>query len=158
MEKLTLSPPWETFVSELKALFGEDPEIKIVYENDEVPAVKLYVDNTDKANALTVLLPQKVTFGNVTLAVTVVPPNTTNDDLADLFETAFNGNPAFCNVMSFETPVTGKVDYAVFSGQLVQFFNDDLRSPYGIETTIYEDVARDVFKDVEGIYFCTERL
>lgn len=159
MTKLTLSPPWETYVSELEALFGSDPEIKIVREEDDGNhAVKLYVANTDKANALTVLLPGDVKFGNVTLDIIVIPPNATDNDIADLFTTAFKGNPAFCEVLSFETPITGKVNYAVFAGDLVQFFNDDLRSPYGIETTIYEDVARDVFTNVEGISFCTEKV
>ena len=158
MEKLTLSPPWEIYASELEALFGSDPEIKIVREENGAHVVKLYVANTDKANALTVLLPEEVTFGNVTMQIIVVPPNTTNNDIADLFKAAFNGNPAFCEMLTFETPITGKVNYAVFAGELVQFFNDDLRSPYGIETTIYEDIAREVFADVEGVNFCTERV
>ena len=46
--RLKISPPWITYLNELQALFGEDPEITIKYDND-AKQVKLYVRNAEKA-------------------------------------------------------------------------------------------------------------
>ena len=40
--RLKLAPPWVTFVNEVKALFDEDPQVRVVYDNDTVE-LKLYV-------------------------------------------------------------------------------------------------------------------
>ena len=62
MEKLKLSPPWMTYANEVKALFREDKEVRVVYD-DEEKKLKLYVDNPRKADALAQLLPAEKTFG-----------------------------------------------------------------------------------------------
>ena len=54
--RLKISPPWITYVNQLSVLFGEDPEITIEYNND-IYRVELFVDNEDKAEALSRLLP-----------------------------------------------------------------------------------------------------
>ena len=74
MQNTTLSPPWLNYVNEIKALFGRDPEISILYD-DNANEVKLYVEGGDKANALAIILPPEKHFGNVTLKITVVPAN-----------------------------------------------------------------------------------
>lgn len=56
MAKLKLSPPWVIFYQQIKALFEKDPNIKIVYDEDE-QKISLFVDNANKADALTRLLP-----------------------------------------------------------------------------------------------------
>lgn len=33
--KLKLAPPWVTFVNEIKALFGQDPQVRVVYDNEK---------------------------------------------------------------------------------------------------------------------------
>ena len=43
-ERLKISPPWVTFVNKINALFSNDPDIGIVYDNDK-RKVKLYVAN-----------------------------------------------------------------------------------------------------------------
>lgn len=153
MKELKLSPPWNTFVSELKALFGEDPDIKIVYDEDAYE-VKLYVEDEAKAEALTQLIPEQRIYGNVALKVTIVPANSQDENGADLVEAAFKGNPVLKEVLRLKTPF-GEYDYAIFRKEVVQFYNDDLTDPHGNESTLFEDIARDVFGDT-GVFFCTD--
>ena len=87
---LKLSPPWITFVHEVEALFAEDLEVKVRYNSNE-NLLQLFVDNTDKAAALTKLLPEKKEFGNVVLNIEVVPANNDEKSMADLFLQAFYG-------------------------------------------------------------------
>ena len=148
-----LSPPWNTFVSELKALFGEDPDIRITFNEDSYE-VRLFVANDEKAEALRQLIPEERIYGNVALKVTVVPANADSTNDADTFEKAFKGNPVLKKVLRLKTPF-GEYDYAVFRKEVVQFFNDDLTDPHGNESTLFEDIARDVFGDT-GVFFCTD--
>ena len=60
--KTKLSPPWVTLFNQIKALFEQDPEIKIEFINDP-PTVKLYVENNEKAEALAALLPYQIDLG-----------------------------------------------------------------------------------------------
>lgn len=154
MENMKLSPPWITFVNEIKALFGEDPEIKIMYDEDSY-TLKLFVDNTDKADALTKLIPEEKEFGNVTLKIEVVPANSDDDSADRLFKKAFFGNPVMKNVATFDTPF-GKITYAVFEKKVVQFFNDQMDDINGNKSTLFQEIARDVFGMDRGVYYCTE--
>jgi len=49
------------------------------------------------------------------------------------------------------------VDYVVFRNEVVQFFNDEMGDPNGLKSTLYQDIAKDVFADKDGIFFCTEQ-
>lgn len=161
MAKLRLSPPWYKFVNEVSLLFKEDEEVHIIYDEENYD-LKLYVDNENKAAALAELLPEKKEFGNVTLTIEVVPCNAAhkltkvvNPEL--LYETAFNGNP----VLSFIHRVSGifvnDIVYVVFKNKVVQYFNDDLGDVYGQCSTLYQEIAKDLFPAVENVYFCTDK-
>lgn len=163
--RLKISPPWVTYVNELNALFKYDPDVSVEYDNDNTQ-VKIYVEDTPKAAALECLLPYVKEFGNVDLTITVVPANEdaydmTNIDLVPvekLFEIAFIGNPIY----SFQHTVSGifsnKLTYIVFKNQVVQFFNDNLNDIYGNISTLYQEIASDVFdmEEIDGILFCTD--
>lgn len=151
---MKLSSPWVEFYHEIEALFAQDPEVKVVYE-EENNEVKLFVENARKAEALTQLLPVEKTFGNVTLKVTVVPANDVTISKADLLAEAFDGNPALSYVQHVDA-VIGSFDYAVFQNKVVQFFNDNLSDINGNKSTLYEDIAKDVFGAEAGVFFCTE--
>ena len=157
MAQLKLSSPWVIFYRELDALFKDDPEVHVVYDEDEV-TVKLFVDSADKAGALTALLPHEKEFGDVTLKVMVVPANLGATYLQgdELFNTAFRGNPAF----SFLKTVTGvffqPLIYVVFRNQVVQYFNDSLGDIYGLCSTLYQDIAKDVFVPMDNVFYCTD--
>lgn len=153
--KLKLSTPWVIFYREVEAMFKDDPEVRVVF-NEEEPEVKLYVENAEKADALTQLLPKKVDFGNVELKVTVIPANKLGANKASLFEKAFKGNPAFSFITGhniFNNPMT----YVVFKNKVVQYYTDNLGDIYGNCSTLYQEIAKDIFGKHEGIYFCTDK-
>lgn len=151
---MKLSAPWYFFYKELKALFDEDPEIKAIF-NEEEMEIKLFVSNGRKADALQQLLPEEKTFGNVTLRIAVVPANDGMTSATQLFEDAFMGNPVLSDLVHLDTPL-GSFDYAVFRKEVVQFFNDDLSDINGNCSTLYQDIAKDVFDTGIGVYFCTD--
>jgi len=154
MQNTKLSPPWLNYVNEIKALFGRDPEISILYD-DNANEVKLYVEGGDKANALAIILPPEKHFGNVTLKITVVPANDGEPTSADLVAAAFRDNPVLDDVCVVQTPF-GEMSFAVFAKEVVQYYNDDLTDINGLKSTLYEDIARDVF-DIDGINYCTSK-
>lgn len=153
-KKMKLSSPWVTLYREIEALFAKDEEVKVVFDENELE-IKLYVERASKAEALTKLLPVERTFGNVTVLITVVPANAEDDDPVTLFDEAFTGNPVLKEIVSVASPV-GSFDYVVFQREVVQFFNDELSDPNGNKSTLYEDIARDVFGLNAGTFFCTD--
>ena len=156
MENLNLSSPWVIFYRKIDELFKDDPEVKLVYSDEEV-TLKLYVDNQEKADALTKLLPAEKEFGNVTLKIAVVPADFENkESTADLFKKAFRGNPAFSDIICSETPGSFQATYVVFAKKVVQFFSDDLTDAHGQTSTLYQELAKEVFGQIDGTYFCTD--
>lgn len=166
VERLKLSPPWVTYVNELMALFGEDPDIKIVYD-EKLVKVKLYVAKTEKATALDYLLPREFHCGSVYLTVSVIYPNEEKDvnlaqaTVKELFDTAFDGNPVYSFSRSVNCLFSNTITYVVFKNKVVQFFNDNLNDIYGNLTTLYEDIAMDIFVDYDGegpqgVFYCTD--
>ena len=168
-----LSPPWITLFNQIKSLFEQDPEIKIEYINDP-PTVKLFVENEKKAEALAALLPYQINVG-FTLKIIVIPANTTlfggqitfnkenqykNDaySLDYLFNTAFEGNPAFWQVVTIEGLFNNRFTFVEFEPKVVQFYNDNLGDLHGNLTTLYEIIARDIFgenSNLKDIFYCT---
>lgn len=150
--KIKLSPPWVTYKNYLDAMFGQDPDVEILF-NDEEPEVKLVVSNGSKAVALRQILPETKTFGNVTLTINI---ETTKQDVSDLnlLKAAFNNNPVLCRTEGYDT-VFGPVDFAIFKKEVVQFYNDEMYDMNGLKSTLYENIARELFPDMT-VHFCTD--
>ena len=152
---LNLSAPWEIFYKKLEAMFGGDPEITLNINRD-TNIVMFYVRNTDKAEALTELLPVQKEFGNITVEIRVVPANQDNRSLAETYETAFKDNPAFVYASDGDGTQIGEgTTFVVFAREVVQYFNDSLDDINRIESTLYQDIAKDIFDDDEARY-CTD--
>ena len=154
MENMKLSPPWITFVHEIEALFAEDPDVKVQYD-ENTNTVKLYVANIDKAEALDQLIPLKKSFGNVTINVEVIPANLCEMSKEKLFDKAFAGNPALCYTASYDNPL-GHFTYIVFEKKVVQFFNDQLDDINGNKSMLLQDIASDVFGSDHAVFYCTD--
>ena len=164
MARLKLSPPWVIFYQQIKALFEKDPQIKIVYDEDEQKIV-LFVDNANKADALTRLLPTEKNFGAVTLKINVIPSNSEgvvntlcnqySNDLATIYQRAFNKNPILDYIKVISGIFTNNLTYIVFKKEVVQYYNDSLSDIHGCCSTLYENLAREVFVEQEGVFFCT---
>ena len=155
MASARLSPPWQTFAMELAQLFKFDSEVHVVYY-DDVREVCVYVDTAAKAAALEELLPQKQEFGNVTLCINVVPANGTVASKGSVWETAFSGNGAFSFVRTIKGIFSNNLTYVVFKNKVVQYYNDDLGDIYGQCSTLYQDIAKRIFGERNGVFFCTD--
>lgn len=165
--RLKLSPPWVTYVNKLQALFDGDPLIafNIDYNHEGGPLVVLAVGNGDKATALAKILPTEKEFGNITLHIMVDGQFTNRafPTMKELFEVAFSNNPAFAYAIS---PAEDgyqwiNMTYVVFKNCVVQFFNDNLNDCHGIISTLYEDIADEIFEDFKkmtgaAVYFNTD--
>ena len=46
--------------------------------------------------------------------------------------------------------------FVEFCKYVVQYYNDNLGDLHGNRTTVMEQIAREVFDDVSGVYFCTD--
>ena len=156
--RLKLSPPWVTYVNKLQALLDGDPLIafNIDYGNEKGPIVVISVGNGDKVTALQKLLPTEKTFGNITLHIVVdgKPSNRAFATIKELFEVAFDKNPAFAYAIS---PVEEgywypNMTFVVFKNCVVQFFNDNLNDCHGIISTLYETIADEIFEDWKANY------
>ena len=151
-----LSPPWVTYYREIKALFGDDPEIVVVFHEEE-KEIKLFVNDNGKAYAIRKLLPDVKEFGIAKIKITVIPCNVKKgDDYQKLFEKAFDGNPVLSYITPVEEVFSNPILYVVFEKEVVQFYNDNLGDINGNRTTLYENIARDVFGEMNSIYFCTD--
>ena len=152
-ENIKLAPPWITYYHEVKALFEKDEEVKITY-NEENYELSIYVENGRKADALTQLFPTEKEFGNVKMKIKVIPANL-GTNYSQLFADAFYGNSAVKEIDNFDT-VFGPMSYVVFNREVVQFYNDQMDDINGNKSTLYQEIAKDVFEDHQGVYFCTD--
>lgn len=149
-----LSPPWLTFVNEVKAMFKNDPDIVGMYDDTD-NVLRIMVDNPSKADALEKLLPGTVDFGNVKLKIMVIPSNE-KESTIELLKRAFAGNDILKDAVTIETPF-GPRNYVVFKKEIAQFFNDDLQDINGVKSILYADIARDIFTNPGGqVSFCTD--
>lgn len=156
-EKVGLSSPWDNFYKEVKVLFEYDPEVKVKFnEEAEKKVIKLYVADTDKAMALEKLLPKEKVFGNIKVFISVIPPNSDELDTTTLFEKAFDKNSAFDYVDVRKVFETDNV-FVVFTKEVVQYYNDDLGDANRLRSTLYQDIAKDVFKEIPNVHYCTNK-
>jgi len=152
-----LTPPQYDYANKVKALFYGDQEVRVEFDKDAC-AVKLYVDNQAKADALARILPTSMDFGGIVVGVQVIPAN---DDVSriELFRRAFEGNPNVAKVASEASGPYGMLEERVtFKAKIVQFYNDNLSSADKIYTGTMEQVAGDVFAGVQDVFFSTEAV
>ena len=155
MNKPKLAAPWISFYREIEAMFKEDEQVHPVYD-EENNVVKLYVENQEKAEALEKILPDHRTFGNVTVTITVIPANKLTEVRDTWFRKAFEGNPAVSYITTITDVFNNPITYVVFKNKVVQYYNDDLGDVHGNRSTLYQEIAKEIFEDHEGIFFCTD--
>ena len=157
MAKLKLSSPWSIFYKEVSAMFEYDPDVSVVFDEDEMN-LKLYVNNADKADALMQLIPHERDFGNVSMQIEIVPAdNVVHSSSANLFERAFFRNEALAFVREIKG-IAGfpNITYVVFVKRVVQYYTDNLSDIYGITSTLYQNIAQDIFINIDGVFYCTD--
>ena len=161
--RLKLAPPWVTYINKLQALFDGDPQIAFNVDWNK-PAVTIACNNGKKNAALQLLLPLAKTWGNVVLPIAIDGPiaNKAFTSPTELFNTVFEKNPAFAYCVAPVEDGYFYVDfcYVVFKNCVVQFFNDNLNDAHGLISTLYQDIAAEVFEDANynlmSVHYCTD--
>lgn len=155
MESMKKSSPWVSYVHKLEALFGQDPEISMTY-SDESRVMTMFVGNPKKAEALQRLIPSEVVFGNVTLTINIIPCN--EEYRSDvLFKMAFDGNPVFKDAVVITQMYSNPMTYVVFAKEVAQYWDDNLGDPHGNVSTLYQNIADDLLKHIDGVMYCTDQ-
>ena len=155
-KKVKLAAPWIVYANQVEAMFKEDPDVKFEYDDAE-KFITLRVNGDDKADALTQLLPAEQNFGGVVLTLRVIPANDTETTTMDLFRRAFGGNPIVSEFVSAET-LWGTLNFVVFKPKVVQYYDDNMMVLNGLKTTLYQDLAKEVFDGNSEVFFCTEKI
>lgn len=157
MNKVSMYAPWVIYARKIQALFEKDPDV-IVHNNFEDNNITLYVNDADKASALMELLPEQKNFGNVTITITINPSNVCNKTKEELLRDAFNWNPIVNHFTTIHPEgTTNPFTYCTFAKEIVQIAADNLGDEHGVISLLYEDIAREIFEDVDdGVYFCTD--
>lgn len=160
MAILKLSSPWVIYYRQIEAMFKTDPLVHVIFD-EEAYHIKVYVDEAEKAEALSILLREEQVFGNVTLKISVIPPN--NEEYtenfqspAEIYDAAFDTNDAYSFSREVLTPFGAALTYIIFRKQVVQYFTDNLADYYGLSSTLYQDIAEGIFNPLDNVYFCTD--
>lgn len=154
-KKVNLVTPWAEYFNQLVAFFKEDDDVRVEYDN-EAMVIKIYVDGDAKAEALSKLLPTSKKFGNVEVKINIIPANPLDTSRIGLFKKAFEGNKAVADI---ETNISSNdFSFVIFEPEVVQYYNDDLSDINGLCSTLYQDLAKELFGETEGVYFCTDKI
>lgn len=146
-----LASPWVIFFKEVQALFAKDPDVDVIF-NEKNPEIKILVNGEIKADAISKIFPHHKTLGNVEVKITVVPANETEETTLDLFRKAFYGNPAVDSFVSIPTMYGTPMNYLLFVPEVAQFWADNLGNPHGVESMLYETIAKDIFENPDMIF------
>ena len=148
-----LSPPWNILASKIRVLFEQDNQITV---SDCVPdedsegnyKIDITVDNIYKLQAIKILIPSKVTIGNVEVKINMDKSEESSyiDLTKDTVDILFKDNPIYKETIGIENTLTHQMQYyALFNKEVLQYFADDLESPWGIQSNLAENIARDIF-------------
>ena len=146
--------PWVEYVNKVIALFGQDPMITFNW-NEEEMLLSLKVRGFAKGSAIAELLPKTKKFGNVELRteVTIIPEN--GRDRSEMINDAFCGNPIYDGVVDPQGVNPRPFIFFMFKPEVVQYYNDNLATPSGFTSTLYEELAREIIGSSGSERFCT---
>lgn len=148
--------PWYDLYHELEGLFAYDEDVNVVFDKVKLE-VKLYVTGAAKAAALSRLIADHKSFGNIEVPIDVIPSND-GESVASLVKTAFAGNPIVADIIEVpgDVAILGDATYLVVQNETIQYDGDNLASPWGIETVTVEEALKDVVADLNGLLISTD--
>ena len=150
-----LVSPWMELYHKIEAFFKRDPTVHVIWDED-AKAIDLYVDNAAKADALALIMPHEVKLGDVIVSIGIIPANDEGESSGDIFADAFDGNDMFAFTKTISGIFSSDLVYVVFKNEVVQYYNDNLGDIYGQRSCLAEDIAREIFTNLDGVYFCTD--
>lgn len=158
-KKAGIQAPWVTTYKKICALFENDMDLHISDINEATPGnctIVISSQNNAKLESIKKILKNHFEFGNVTLDIEFIPEDN-NEKITDSdFRNAFNCNENLTEVRNIELPDGSVKTYVVFEKEVVQFYNDDLTDLYGNYNGLMEDIARELFNEVDAsISYCT---
>ena len=158
-----LTPPWYIYQKQVKALFEHDPQIIVgeIYqqENGKDYAFDIEVRSHEKFLALDRMLIRFRLFGNVALTINLFDEeNADGGAPIDICRALFDGNPIVESIEDIVDLAGTHHGFVVFAPKVVQYYADDLRDINGNETTLAQDIAREMFKDLDGVNYCTGQV
>lgn len=155
MARIHKQSPWIEYYEQLEMLFEEDSQVRVLYDDKDY-TIKLYVADADKADALQRVLPAKKEFGNVEMKVTVIPANREEPDYScEPILMALMNNPIVEEIKRVSGIFSNDIIYIAFRREVVQYYNDDLGDINGNCSTLYQEIAKNVFIPQAGVFFCT---
>lgn len=160
-ESVQLVSPWIEYYRKVQAMFHEDYDVHVMFDQ-KAAKLKIYVDDVDKAAAIEALLPSEKLFGNVTLTISVIPPNNRPTELSTeigyIYQEAFIDNPAVEEIRILRDPsLSNPMTFVVFKATVVQYYSDNISNLTGLTSCLYEDLARDLFVKQDGVFFSTAK-
>lgn len=162
-KSVDLIAPWREYHKKIVELFKNDPDITVDADDPDfvyevIHEINIHVDDSEKAMALMMILPKEKEFGagNIT-KINVIPKLLSGVTQSWIYEIAFRNNPALSSTMHVEDElITNPLDYIIFDKKVVQYFNDDIGNPAGIRSTLYQDIAKEVFDERPGVFYTTK--
>jgi len=154
-KEVEMASPWMIYFRKLDTFFRNDDSVNVTFDKDN-NAIKIYVTGEAKAEALGKLLPSHKSFGNVIIDIIIYPANTSTKPRMELLKTALEGNKAVSYIQSMNIASLNDFNFIVFVPKVVQYYNDDTSDINGICSTLYQDLAKDLFGEQAGIFFCTD--
>lgn len=156
-DKIKLSSPWITYFHKVQALFEKDDSVTVDFDEDKCHLNIIVEGDIEKGEAIQKLFPSEKVFGNNVMKINVVTIQEPKQmPTAQIFANAFKNNPVVEDVINtFDIIFRDDQTYVMFQNKVVQFFNDDIYDYNGVCTTLYQDIAKDVFKDFADVHYCT---
>lgn len=173
--------PWIEHYRKLQELFRLDPEVR-VFMDEEKYKVSILVEDPVKAAALTDILLPEVEFGNITLTVNVIPGNCAVEKAERLagrkgyngvayrtrfgdsessnlikYQNAFKRNRAVTAIATALDISGDTMTFVIFAPEVAQYYDDNIRSLYGICTKTLEQIAKEVCCEKDGVFFCSDK-
>lgn len=145
--------PWVEYYRKVETLFKQDPAVTTMFDEDK-KEILLYVNGAVKADALSQLLPTEVEFGNVIVKIKVIPANDNRQPI-DLIRDAFSGNKALEDIFIAHV-ASNDFNFVIFRKEVVQYWNDNLGDAHGIRSTLYQELAKEVIGEYDGVFYCTD--
>lgn len=160
MSYVKMRSPWVLHQRKLCEMFRRDMGVDVDFD-EKAKKYTLRVATAKKADALSRLIAPEVSFGHVECKVCIVPANSAGDILPsdapmiDVLNAAFDGNDCVCEIRPVSRGLFRDLCYVVFENRVVQYEADNLADINGNISTLYEDIARDIFTEANGALFCT---
>lgn len=157
MARFEKSAPWDEYYEKIKAFFKKDKDVCVMILGNDV---RLYVRTAAKAAALQKALKEEIRSPETDVlycTLTVVPPNDepfVNVAPVDVIKTAFEGNPIVVDIKQRSFPFD--FTYVLFEPVVVRYYDGSLAEWDRYSSTLYQFIAKDIFKPLDGLYWSTD--